>query len=263
MKHQTRSFTLIELLVVIGIIAILAGLLLPAMGPVRENARFTSCKNNVKQFTMAFKNYSAAYDEKFPKIEDGIFVGSSKNSVWCIELLRQCKFISDYKIFLCPSSNGKPGKADNAIETTGPTGTVEFTAVEGGLNNTRNADPEVTYVYFEGLTEAADPDRGIFSDGFNNTTGVDATRGVTTNDGWNHFQRGNFATAGGYAPSVPTSKQWINHVRTLGDRFFQPNATTGEGLNETPPRLAFDYTAGGGSATAGWGAATADRPAGL
>jgi prepilin-type N-terminal cleavage/methylation domain-containing protein len=144
-----RGFTLIELLVVIAIIAILIGLLLPAVQKVREAAARMSCQNNMKQLGLAAHNYENAYGKLPPNliVEIGADPVPTNNPgypypgishSWCINFLpylEQNNLFTQYnmKFPWLSTPSIVPGTPDNQAVLQNPVRTFICPATPGGI----------------------------------------------------------------------------------------------------------------------------------
>jgi len=230
-NHKTHTgfqfwrFTLIELLVVIGIIAILAGMILPAFSGARVSARRTYCLNNLKQLAIGVQNYRTEYDDKYPAWLSNLY------PIW----------VKSKDIYVCPSdprnvteegatgpvrSASRPNKSGYGYDEAKPS----FDAPGPNKNyypdwEPPNEDvPHVSYIYeFCGAVwptewEGPDPDDNGYCE-------------ISTDGTWQGAKKNNLARRSEWISKMPMIRcfwhallpeMWpVLNVSTTGNAYFQ------------------------------------------
>ena len=131
-KH--KAFTLIELLVVIAIIAVLMGILMPALAKVRKQAKGAACLSQIKQWSLIWNMYFDDNEGRMPDVEDGIGLEAAgwHRGFW-VSTLRQ-GWEKRPKILTCPSARktNPDGSSHGGPEWTYHMPT--YLDVQGGLD---------------------------------------------------------------------------------------------------------------------------------
>jgi prepilin-type N-terminal cleavage/methylation domain-containing protein/prepilin-type processing-associated H-X9-DG protein len=231
MTHRRSAFTLIELLVVIAIIAILIGLLLPAVQKVRESAARMQCSNNLKQLGLALHNYHGALGV-LPPGRDSNSLSTHAYLLPYIEqdnAHRQVNFTASWndssnavacaipiKSFLCPSdprSQVPVGWAGNNYRVNQGSGILWGLPSASGPNSTQPAPNGPFYLN-------------------SNVRLTDITDGTSNTAAWSEHMKGDFSNA----------------ISTLNGDTFEP------GTYPNTPDEAVAYCTGGSQGVSNVGA---------
>jgi prepilin-type N-terminal cleavage/methylation domain-containing protein len=233
LRQQPTGFTLIELLVVIAIIAILIGLLLPAVQKIREAAARMSCSNNLKQMGLAVHNFhsttgsfppSAIRDDwaswavfLLPYVEqDNIYRLWNLQKRWPEQAKNPDPRPHNVKIYFCPSRRSPDvGFSVNDVANS-PASTLG--AFPGGLGD---------YACNSGNDSTNNRGRGALM--FTSATGVTPTGQIITNN-FDASPVGTLITSYKFQTSIASITDGTSNTLLIGEKHIRPGSR--EGKNE-------------------------------
>ena len=175
-RKDSAAFTLIELLIVITIIAVLAGIALPAYNGVKERGDQTKDLSNAKQIALSLRQFAidnnGSYPAKPPAADYSTASGTpttSNDAFWWLFP----NYLQSEQIFAVTGSAYTPGSPDNKLDAAGASTRAD--TLKAGENS---------YAYVSGLTDTSPPTFPIIADGFSSTVGTYATNKAQKGGVW-------------------------------------------------------------------------------